>query len=79
MDEDLKLHLDGMEGRIADRIDGIADRIDSRMDLFEERVKSHITQSLDDLATRVISEFHKWDYTSEVRPPQAITDTRRTS
>jgi hypothetical protein len=68
MDDDLKVHLD--------RIDGVVERVESRMDLFEERVKGHITRSLDDLATRVIAEFHKWDCTSEMRPQRAMTDTR---
>jgi hypothetical protein len=57
-----------LEGRIMARVDG-------RMDAAEERMKDFVRQSNHDLETKIITEFHKWGRTSDVRTRQAITDT----
>jgi len=67
MDEDLKQHLDAMEARLMERLAG-------RIDAVEDRIKDHISRSDHDLETKIITEFHKWGRTSDMRTRQAITD-----
>jgi len=59
--------FDEFEGRIMERVAG-------RIDAVEERLKDHIRQSNHDLETKIITEFHKWGRTSDMRTRQAITD-----
>jgi hypothetical protein len=56
------------EGRIMERVDG-------RIDAVEERMKDFVRLSIRDLETKIITEFHKWGRTSDMRTRQAITDT----
>lgn len=60
--------IDAVEGRIMDRVDG-------RIDAVEERMKDYARQGLHELETKIITEFHKWGRTSDMRTRQAITDT----
>jgi hypothetical protein len=56
------------EGRIMERVGG-------RIDAVEERLRDYVRQSGLDLETKIITEFHKWGRTSDMRTRQAITDT----
>lgn len=67
MDDELKQYLDAMEGRIVERLGG-------RIDAVEDRLKDYVRQADHDLETKVITEFHKWGRTSDMRTRQAITD-----
>ncbi len=53
----------------------IMERVDGRTDAAEERLKDHIRQSNHDLETKIITEFHKWGHTSDMRTRPAITET----
>jgi hypothetical protein len=86
MNEDLKQYLDekfeAIDGKFA-AIDEkfvlfegrIMDRVGGRIDAVEERMKDFVRQSSQDLETKIITEFHKWGRTSDMRTRQAITDT----
>jgi hypothetical protein len=86
MDEDLKQYFDGKFAAIDDKFAAIddkfvefegriMDRVEGRIDAVEERMKDYVRQSVRDLETKIITEFHKWGRTSEMRTRQAITDT----
>ncbi len=38
-------------------------------------MKDYVRQSIQDLETKIITEFHKWGRTADMRTRQAITDT----
>lgn len=48
MDDELKQYLDGMEGRIVERLGG-------RIDAVEDRLKDYTRQADHDLETKVIT------------------------
>ena len=80
MDNDLKLHLEGMEARIMERVgDQIAgsearmmERVDGRIDAAEQRLKAHTSQECEKVETKLLTEFHKWGRTSDMRTREAI-------
>jgi hypothetical protein len=53
----------------------LMERTGGRIDAVEERLKEFVARSDHDLETKVITEFHKWGRTSDMRTRQAITDT----
>jgi len=38
-------------------------------------MKDYVGSAIHDLETKIITEFHKWGRTSDMRTKQAITDT----
>jgi chromosome segregation ATPase len=64
----IKAQIKELEARIMERMDG-------RIDAVEERMKDYVKETVRDMETTVISEFHKWGRTSDMRTRQAITDT----
>jgi hypothetical protein len=71
MDEDLKEYLDAKfsasEARIMERVEG-------RLDAVEARLKDFIGASDHDMETKIITEFHKWARTSDMRTRTALTN-----
>ena len=55
------------EGRIMERAGG-------RIDAVEDRLKDFIAKADHDLETKIITEFHKWGRTSDMRTRTAITN-----
>jgi hypothetical protein len=51
------------------------DRVDGRIDAVEERLKDFVAKADHDLETKIITEFHKWGRTSDMRTRTAITET----
>jgi hypothetical protein len=78
MDEELKTYLDEMKRELLGGMDElerrIMERVGGRIDAAEDRLKVFIHQADHDLETKVITEFHKWGRTSDMRTRQAITD-----
>ena len=65
-----------LETRLTERItERIMERVGGRIDAVEERLKDYIAKADHDLETKIITEFHKWGRTSDMRTRQAITDT----
>ncbi len=65
--QDLTDALATIEARLMERLAG-------RIDAVEDRIKDHISSADHDLETKIITEFHKWGRTSDMRTRQAITD-----
>src|SRR5580700_10677479 len=64
-----------IDGKFLEFETRIMARVDGRIDAVEERMKDFVRQSNHDLETKIITEFHKWGRTSDMRTRQAITDT----
>jgi hypothetical protein len=86
MDEDLKKYLDAkfqvldakfqaIEASQVQLERNIMERVGGRIDAVEERLKAFVAQADHDLETKIITEFHKWGRTADMRTRQAITDT----
>jgi hypothetical protein len=67
MDEDLKQYLMGMEHRIDKRFGEIELRIDQRFGDMEQRIDQRITQRCEEVETKLLSAFHGWARTMEIR------------
>jgi hypothetical protein len=63
-----------IDGKFVEFENRITARVDGRIDAVEERMKDFVRQSNHDLETKIITEFHKWGRTSDMRTRQAITD-----
>jgi hypothetical protein len=85
MDEDLTRFLEArflkiennimqLDNKIMQVENNIMERVGGRLDAVEERLREFVARSDHDLETKVITEFHKWGRTSDMRTRQAITD-----
>src|SRR5713226_1610667 len=79
MDADLKQYLDDMKRDIDQRFDTvearIMERVGGRIDAVEQRLKDFIREADHDLETKIITEFHRWGRTSDMRTKQALSET----
>ena len=50
------------------------ERVGGRIDASEERIREHIARADHDLETKIITAFHKWGSTSDMRTRQALAD-----
>jgi hypothetical protein len=50
------------------------DILDGRLDALEQRLKDHTAEAVRDMETKILTEFHKWGSTSDMRTRQAIAD-----
>jgi predicted nucleic acid-binding Zn-ribbon protein len=67
--------LDSIDTKFKELEARIMERMDGRVDAVEERMKDYVKETVRDMETNVITEFHKWGRTSDMRTRQAITDT----
>jgi hypothetical protein len=89
MDAELKQHLEGMEARLREHVSIECDKVETRLrehvSEVETRLREHVSEvetrlrehvSIEDekVETRLLTEFHKWGRTSEMRTRPAITD-----
>lgn len=54
-----------LEGRIMERVGG-------RIDAAEERLKAHTSSECERIETKLLTEFHKWGRTADMRTKQAL-------
>ena len=45
------------------------------LEAMEGRLLQHVSQECEKVETKLLTEFHKWGRTSDMRTRQAITDT----
>ena len=78
MDQDLKQHLESIDSRLKG-IEGMEGRfmsaLSSQIDQLRVELKEHVSEELEKVETKLLTEFHKWGRTSDMRTRQAITDT----
>jgi hypothetical protein len=65
--QDLTDALLEMETRLMERVGG-------RIDAVEERLKDFISKADRDMETKVITEFHKWGRSSDMRTRHALVE-----
>ena len=73
MDAELKKHLEDMEGRLEGKLDAAEQRLEGKLDAAEQRLKDFIRDADHDLETTILTEFHKWGRTSDMRTREALT------
>jgi hypothetical protein len=71
MDQDLKHYLEGMESRIEAKFAKIEAKFDAKLDDLEGRLKIHIAQECEKVETKLLSAFHGWSRTMEIRGASA--------
>jgi hypothetical protein len=71
MDADLKQYLDVKFTEVEVRFQSM----DARMEAMEARLRQHVGIECEKVETKLLTEFHKWGRTSDMRTRQAITDT----
>jgi hypothetical protein len=78
MDAELKQHLEGMEARLREHVSVECEKVETRLrehvSEVETRLREHVSIEDEKVETRLLTEFHKWGRTSEMRTRQAITD-----
>jgi len=85
MDPELKQHLESIDTRLQamdtrlQAMDGMEGRfmsaLASQIDQLRVELKEHVSEELEKVETKLLTEFHKWGRTSDMRTRQAITDT----
>jgi|ERR1035441_4431357 hypothetical protein len=89
MDPDLKQHLESidsrlgamdsrleaMEGRFMSALNNRTDQLKTQIDDLRVELKAHVAEECEKVETKLLTEFHKWGRTSDMRTRQAITDT----
>ena len=66
MDTELKAYLEGMEGRLGDRIDAL----DAKIEAMERRIGDRtnaLDAKIEKVETTLLTEFHKWASPHEAR------------
>ena len=63
MDEELKTYLEEMKRELR-----------GHTEAMEARLKLHVSEQCYGVETKLLTEFHKWGRTSDMRTRQAITD-----
>jgi len=75
MDQDLKQHLESMEARFMSALNNRTDQLKTQIDDLRVELKAHVAEECEKVETKLLTEFHKWGRTSDMRTRQAITDT----
>jgi predicted component of type VI protein secretion system len=67
----LNTRIDGVESRLNARIDHavaqLEDRLNGRIDSVETRLRTYIEERIETTETKLLSAFHNWAQTFEVR------------
>ena len=67
----LNTRIDGVESRLNARIDHavaqLEDRLNGRIDSVETRLRTYIEERIEATETKLLSAFHNWAQTFEVR------------
>jgi len=80
MDADLKQYMDNMKAELKAELKGqiessearIMQRVDGRIDASEERLKQHVSAECEKVETKLLTEFHKWGRTADMRTRQTM-------
>ena len=72
MDGELRQYLEGMEARIMQMEARIMQRVEGRIDAAEERLKAHTSSECEKVETKLLTEFHKWGRTADMRTRQTM-------
>lgn len=70
MDAELKQYLDGKFAEVEARFQSV----DARIETMDAQLREHVSVECEKVETKLLTEFHKWGRTSEMRTRQAITD-----
>jgi hypothetical protein len=71
----IEAELTSIRASVTELEGNIMERVGGRIDAVEVRLKEFIAQADHDIETKIITEFHTWGRTSDMRTRQAITDT----
>ncbi len=71
MDAELKHYLDGKFTEVGARL---REHVSVECEKVEARLREHVSVEGQKVETKLLTEFHKWGRTSEMRTRQAITD-----
>jgi len=75
MDAELKQHLEAMESRMDGKLEAMESRLEGKLDAAEERLKANTRQECEKVETALLTEFHKWGRTSDMRTREALART----
>ena len=67
MDPDLQQALAQLEGRLTARIDGVETRLRIYIEERSEELKTYIEERSEATETKLLSSFHNWAQTFEIR------------
>jgi hypothetical protein len=77
MDAELKQHLEAMEARLKAHTDETASRLKEhtagQIDAAEDRLRNDTRKECEKVETALLTEFHKWGRTSDMRTRDALT------
>jgi chaperonin cofactor prefoldin len=67
LENHLNTRIDSVESRLNARIDGVESRLNARIDSVETGLRTYIEERIEATETKLLSAFHNWAQTFEVR------------